>query len=330
MQMPKATLMNRCWSDVPLVGLGTWKISPQDCAATIDHAMKIGYRAFDCACDYGNEPNVGAALKNAMKTYRVERHELFITGKLWCTFMDPIHVEAACRKSLHDLDLTYMDLYLIHFPIALAYVDPKIRYPPGWTLEGETQPPNAFCDAGLTYSNVTLASTWKALEALVPLGLTRNLGVANFNCTLLRELLKTAQIPPRVNQIEFHPYLAHTAMLKFCARHKIQVIAFHSFGGESLLELGNTTAQTTPALLTHPMVEKIAQKHKSSSAQVLLRWALEQGATVIPKSIQPDRLKANFEVMAMKLDELDMEELKTLDRNLHFNDPNDFADTPIW
>mmetsp|Transcript_21903 Transcript_21903/g.52115 ORF Transcript_21903/g.52115 Transcript_21903/m.52115 type:complete len:326 (+) Transcript_21903:123-1100(+) len=322
--------LDRVWNEIPCIGLGTWKISQKDCMGTIDEAMRIGYRAFDCACDYDNEQQVGEALACAMKKHGVQRHDLFITSKLWCTFMETEHVESACRRTLSDLNLEYLDLYLIHFPIALKYVDPTVRYPPGWTYEIEAQP-NRLCDAGLVYSNVTTQQTWQAMEELVKLGLTKHIGVANFNCALLRDLLKYAEIRPKVNQIELHPYLAHNAMLKFCERQGIQVTAFHSFGGQSLLELGNELAKTTPALLEHPTVREVAEKHELSTAQVLLRWALERGATVIPKSINPERLQANIDVThVIGLDEEDMARLNSLDRNLHFNDPNDFADTPIW
>lgn len=329
----------RVWKDIPLVGLGTWKISKKDCMRTIDEAMRIGYRAFDCACDYGNEMAVGDALACAMQKHGVQRHELFITSKLWCTFMAPEHVESACRRSLQDLKLDYVDLYLIHFPIALQYVDPDVRYPPGWAHENPAHA-NGMCDAGLVYANVTTEQTWHAMERLVDVGLTKHVGVANFNCALLRDVLKYARIRPRVNQIELHPYLAHDAMLKFCKRHEIQVTAFHSFGGQSLLELGSELARDTPSLLEHLTVRQVAKKHARSTAQVLLRWALERGATVIPKSICPERLQANFDVSCWTndndnddidgLDQDDMTALANLDRNLHFNDPNDFADTPIW
>lgn len=321
----------RVWKELPSVGLGTWKIAKEDTAKTIDLAMEIGYRAFDCACDYANEQEVGVALKEAMKKHGVDRSELFITSKLWCTFMEPQHVQEACERTLNDLQLEYLDLYLIHFPIALKYVDPKVRYPPGWAFDPTNPQPNDRNDAGLIYSNATIRETWEAMEQLVSLGLVKNIGVANFNPALLTDLLKYAKIRPKVNQIELHPYLAHDALLKLCKREGVQVTAFHSFGGQSLLELGNELAQQTPALLQHPEIQRLSEKYKKTTAQVLLRWALERGATVIPKSSNPDRLRENFDVCdGFHLDEQDMESLAALDKNLHFNDPKDFADTPIW
>lgn len=324
--------MQRVWQELPRVGLGTWKISKEDTAKTINVAMQIGYRAFDCACDYGNEAEVGLALQEAMKNHGVDRSELFITGKLWCTFMEPQHVQEACERTLKDLQLDYLDLYLIHFPIALKYVDPKVRYPPGWAFDPMNPMPNERNDVGLIYSTPTIRETWKAMEQLVVMNWVKNIGVANFNPALLTDLLKSAEIRPKVNQIELHPYLAHNALLKLCKREGIQVIAFHSFGGQSLLELGNELAHETPPLLHHPEIQRLSQKYKKTTAQVLLRWALERGATVIPKSSNPDRLRENFNVCddEFHLDEHDMASLAALDQNLHFNDPKDFADTPIW
>lgn len=323
-------MQQQVWKQLPSVGLGTWKISPKDCAATIDEAMKIGYRAFDCACDYGNEEQVGQALQAAMKKHSVQRSELFITSKLWCTFMEPEHVKEACQRSLTDLQMDYLDLYLVHFPIALRYVAPSVRYPPGWAYDPSISK-NTQNDAGLEYSTATIRDTWEAMEKLVKEGLVKHIGVANFNCALLTDLLKTASIPPKVNQLEIHPYLAHDSMLKFCRRKNIQVTAFHSFGGQSLIELGNPVAKSTQALLEHPVVQCIADQKQATTAQVLLRWALERGLTVIPKSSNPARLAQNFAAAnTLTLDEEDMARLAALNQNLRFNDPRDFADTDIW
>lgn len=170
------------------------------------------------------------------------------------------------------------------------------------------------------------------MENLVKLGLVKNIGVANFNCALLMDLLKYATIPPAINQIELHPYLYHDPLVNYCHDNNIQITAFHSFGGQSLVELGNPTAINTPALLQHEVVAKIAAKVERTSAQVLLRWALERGCAIIPKSTNTKRLGENIEVLDPKcaLAREDMAELAKLNQNLHFNDPGDFAQTPIW
>lgn len=310
---------------MPKVGLGTWKIPNDQCVSVVKEAiLNQGYRLIDCACDYGNEVEVGEALTQVLADQTLQRHELFITSKLWVTYMEPQYVQAACERTLRDLNLDYLDMYLIHFPISLQYVDPKVRYPPGWKVHEE--------DAGVTYSNATIRETWTAMENLVQLGLVKNIGVANFNCALLMDLLKYATIPPAINQIELHPYLYHDPLVSFCHGHDIHVTAFHSFGGQSLVELGNPTAISTPALLQHDVVSKLAAKYQLTNAQILLRWALERGCAIIPKSTQPHRLRENIHVLdpSCALSKDDMAELATLNQNLHFNDPKDFANTPIW
>lgn len=117
---------------MPLVGFGTWKIPEESCAEIVYEAIKAGYQLIDCACDYGNEHKVGEGIKMAIAENQITREKLFVTSKLWNTFHRPEHVEAACRRSLSDLGLDYLDLYLIHFPISLKYVDPAERYPPEW------------------------------------------------------------------------------------------------------------------------------------------------------------------------------------------------------
>lgn len=308
-------------AQMPKLGLGTWKIHKESCADTVYKAIELGYRLLDCACDYGNEVEVGRGLQKAIDAGIVKREDMFITSKLWCTFMDPEHVQEAFEKSLADLGCGYLDLYLIHFPIALKYVDPKVRYPPGWAFDDES---------GLVYSNATLQQTWEAMEKLVDTGLVKNIGVANYNCTLIREVLKYARIPPAVNQIELHPYLHHQPLVNMCQKNGIQLTAFQSLGGQSLVELGNDLAIETPNLLQHDTVSKIASKHGMSTAQVLLSWAMQRNIAVIPKSNNVDRLRENLNSTNYTLDGSDMSELAALDQNLHFNDPKDFADTPLW
>lgn len=125
---------------MPKVGLGTWKIPKEQCVPVVKEAiLNQGYRLIDCACDYGNEEEVGQALTQVFGGGRLQRHEVFITSKLWVTYMEPQYVQAACERTLKDLNLEYLDMYLIHFPISLQYVDPKVRYPPGWKVNEEDE-----------------------------------------------------------------------------------------------------------------------------------------------------------------------------------------------
>ena len=152
----------------------------------------------DGACDYGNEKEVGQGIKRALDDGLVKREELFITSKLWNTFHRKEHVKPALQRTLSDLQLEYLDLYVIHFPVHLKYVDPAVRYPPEW---------NHTDELGMVEDNVAYSETWFAMEELVKEGLARSIGVSNIGTALLREVYNYSTIKPAVLQIELHPYL---------------------------------------------------------------------------------------------------------------------------
>jgi D-xylose reductase len=162
---------------MPLAGLGLWKIPKDVCANTVYEAIKIGYRLLDGACDYGNEVEVGHGIKRAIDDGIVKREDLFLVSKLWNTFHRPEHVKPALQKTLKDLQVEYLDLYLIHFPISLKYVDPSVRYPPEWIHDPSGPSPRMEPDHEVTYE-----STWHAMEALKTEGLTRSIGCSNIGC----------------------------------------------------------------------------------------------------------------------------------------------------
>lgn len=161
----------------------------------------------------------------------VKRSDLFVTSKLWNTYHRPEHVEAACRKTLADLGLDYLDLYLIHFPIPLKFVPFETRYPPEWTHDpsGENV---------MVPDPVSISETWSAMESLVEKGLVKDIGVANFNAALILELLKKSKIKPAVNQIELHPHLSQDRLVEFCKAKGIAVTGFSPLGSGSYIELG--------------------------------------------------------------------------------------------
>lgn len=165
--------------------------------SVVSKALEIGWRHVDSACDYGNEKEVGEGIAEAMGKHGIKREDLFVTSKLWNTYHSPEHVEAACRKSLDDLGLDYLDLYLIHFPISLKFVPFEDRYPPEWVHDPSSKTENVMVPA-----DVPIADTWRAMESLVAKGLVKNIGVANFNASLLLQLMKTAKIKPAMLQIE--------------------------------------------------------------------------------------------------------------------------------
>jgi D-xylose reductase len=222
---------------MPTVGFGMWKIAKDQTAEATYQAIKAGYRLIDQACDYGNEKECGEGIKKAIDEGLVKREELWVTSKLWNTFHRKEHVKAACQKSLKDLGLDYLDLYLIHFPIALKYVDPEVRYPPEWIFDPSSAEPRMEED------NVSYQETWRAMEELAKEGLTKNIGCSNIGTTMLRDVLNYAEVKPAVLQVEMHPYNTQDKLLRFCDSKGIAVTAFSSFGAGSYVELGMATVQ---------------------------------------------------------------------------------------
>jgi diketogulonate reductase-like aldo/keto reductase len=188
-------------------------------------------RAFDCACDYGNEVEVGEGIQRALKEGIVKREDLFITSKLWNTYHAKEHVELAARKSLTDLQLDYFDLYLVHFPISMKFVPFEVRYPPEWIYDPTAGNPR------IEQVYIPVQETWTAMEQLVDKNLSRAIGLCNFNVQGLTDILSYATRRPVVLQIELHPYLQQQQLVDFCTRNNIQVTGFSPLGSSSYIEL---------------------------------------------------------------------------------------------
>lgn len=303
---------------LPAIGLGTWKIPSATLPGLVPEAVSAGYRHFDCACDYGNEPAAGEGLRRALASGLCSRDDLWITSKLWNTYHHPDHVRAACERSLRDLGLDELDLYLVHFPVALAYVPFEERYPPGWLHDPAAERP------AMKPVRIPFADTWGAMEALVGAGLAKRIGVCNFTTGMLRDLLSYAAVPPQVLQVEMHPYLTQPRLLRYCRDESIVVTAFSPFGASSYLPL--KMAEEGESVLADPVVLAIAAAHHRTPAQVLLRWAVQRGTATIPKTQDVARLRENLAVFDFELDDGEMAELGALDRGRRFNDPADFGE----
>uniref|UniRef100_A0A7S2CTY2 NADP-dependent oxidoreductase domain-containing protein n=1 Tax=Haptolina brevifila TaxID=156173 RepID=A0A7S2CTY2_9EUKA len=305
---------------MPAVGLGLWKVPKAVCASTVTSAIRMGYRHLDSACDYGNEKEVGQGIKAAIDEGLVTREELWVTSKLWNTYHRKEHVEAACQRTLADLSLSYVDLYLVHFPIALKYVPPSVRYPPEWIYDPDAVAPKMEID-----ESVPFRETWEGMEQLASLGVCKNIGVCNVNTALLRDLLSYASIPPAVLQMELHPYLQQPKLLRFCAENSIAVTGFSPLGAGSYVELGGATM--AESALNDATVTRLAKAHGVSPAQLLLRWALQRGISVVPKSSKPERLTQNLALSGFELSDEQMAEMATLDRHHRYNDPGVFCES---
>ncbi|KAI9853105.1 MAG: NAD(P)H-dependent D-xylose reductase (XR) [Thelocarpon superellum] len=306
---------------MPLVGFGLWKVRKDTCADQVYNAIKVGYRLFDGACDYGNEREAGEGVARAIKDGLVKRDDLFLVSKLWNSFHDHEQVEAACKKQLSDWGISYFDLYIVHFPISLKYVDPSVRYPPEWTYDGKK----------VVAGTATIQETWTAMERLYDSKLARSIGISNFSGSLIMDLFRYARVRPAVLQIEHHPYLVQPNLTEYARSEGLAITAYSSFGPQSFLELDFKKASATPLLFENPSVASIAAKHGKTPAQVLLRWSTQRGIAVIPKSNDPERLQQNLHVTTFELAQEDIEAISALDRNLRFNNPMDYLGTfPIF
>lgn len=302
---------------MPAVGLGLWKLLNEAAPRLVEQAIVVGYRHLDSACDYGNEPAVGEGIRRALSARVCRREDLWVTSKLWNTYHAVEHVRAAVERTLQDLRLDYLDLYLIHFPIALRNVPFDVRYPPGWVYDPAADKPR------MEPVKVPLADTWGAMEELVGAGLVRNIGVCNYNVALVRDLLSYATVPPAVLQVELHPMLAQEKLLRFCREQGIAVTAFSPLGAPSYVPLDMARAEES--VMESDVVKQAAGRHGKTPAQVVLRWGIQRGTAVIPKTSRVERLRENLAVFDFQLSAGEMAAISALDRNRRFNDPGEFC-----
>ncbi|MEB3264055.1 MAG: aldo/keto reductase [Synechococcus sp.] len=287
---------------MPLLGLGTWKSAPGEVGAAVREAIRLGYRHIDCASVYANEPEVGEAIRGAIEAGEVSREELWITSKLWCNAHGRDNVEPALRRTLADLQLEWLDLYLIHWPVP---IQPGVALP---SSGSDLLPPEA----------VPLSSTWEGMEAALEAGLTRHIGVSNFSSHKLHELLSHGRIRPEVNQVERHPLLQQPALVAACATEGIHITAYSPLGSSD--RPAGLKRADEPVLLENPVIGAIAAEHGCSPAQVLIAWQLQGGISTIPKSVNPARLRQNLEAAAIELTPGDLERIAGLDQHLRLVD----------
>jgi alcohol dehydrogenase (NADP+) len=262
----------------PALGFGTWRAGPGVLAATLKEAVKAGFRHIDCARVYRNEKEIGEVLKEILAqpdVYGVKREDLFITSKLWNHDHAPVHVAAAARRSLSDLGLDHLDLYLVHWPVA-------------WTHNGadELFPVNAA--GGADEQVVPLEVTWAAMEQLVDQGLVKSIGVSNFNEKQLRSLLPQCRIKPVTNQIEVHAGLPQNALRAVHAELGLTTTAY--------CPLGIGSDDPAKGLIADPIILELAKHEGRTPADFLLRFTLHLGCATLSKSVTPDRIRQNANI----------------------------------
>ncbi|CAK7244611.1 MAG: NAD(P)H-dependent D-xylose reductase (XR) [Sporothrix thermara] len=315
--MPQKTIKLASGQEMPLVGFGLWKVPKETAAETVYNAIKTGYRLFDGAYDYQNEKEAGEGVRRAISEGVVKREDIFITTKLWNNYHRREHVLQMGRHQNETWGLGYIDLYLIHFPCALKYIDPaKLKYP-AWWMDAE--------HSIVELDKVPVQETWQALEQLVDEGITRSIGVSNFQAQLLTDVISYARHPVSSLQIEHHPYLVQPGLVDTARENGVAVTAYSSFGPQSFLELPPDFSKraTSIALLFEAVpVAALAAKYGKTPAQILLRWATQRGIAVIPKSNNPARLAENLDVASgFDLTVEELAAISNLDLDLRFNDP---------
>ncbi len=289
-------------AEMPAIGLGTFgsdKYSHEQVAEAVKAAAAYGYRHFDCASVYSNEHVIGKALREIMSG-GIKREELWITSKLWNDMHDPDDVIRSCKKSLADLQLDYLDLYLVHWPFPNFHA-------PGCDVTSRN--PNAK-----PYIHENYMLTWRSMERLVDEGLVKNIGTSNMTIPKLELVLRDARIIPAVNEMEIHPHLQQAELFNYLVKKGIQPIGFSPLGSPSRPERDKTADDTVD--MEDPVIVKAAEKRGVHPAAICLKWAMQRGQVTIPFSIKEYQYKANIDALAKNpLTDEEMDEISKIDKN---------------
>ncbi|XP_065183513.1 aldose reductase A-like [Sycon ciliatum] len=301
---------------VPALGFGTWLVDADVVGKALLEAAEVGYRHFDCAERYQNQRAIGKAFQQLWeKGYK--REDFFITSKLWCTRHDK--AEESCCRTLADLQLEYLDLYLVHFPEAF----------PAETSE-EVMAVNCmiFDETGgdSPYAQVTVKETWAGMETVVDKGLARSIGISNFAVSEIQDLLTYARIRPAVNQVELHPYNSSPALVEYCAKESIVVTGYTSLANPYFLNEVDPDNPRRAGVKLEPLMQNekvlsIGKSHGKTAAQVLLRWGVQRGCSVLIRSLRRERLQENAGIFDFELTSSEMETLSSLNRDFKLVNP---------
>jgi alcohol dehydrogenase (NADP+) len=299
-RVPKRTLSTG--AAMPAIGLGTFgsdQISGEMVASAVADAARLGYRHFDCAAVYGNEALIGEALQRVLAS-GVAREELWITSKLWNDRHDEADVIPAFMQSLNDLQLDYLDLYLIHWPF-------PNHHAPGVDVTARDQ-------AAQPYIHANYMKTWRQLEKLVSMGLVRHIGTSNMTIPKLELLLRDATIKPTVNEMELHPHFQQPELFDYVCSQEIAPIAYSPIGSPARPTRDRTPEDTVD--IEDPVIVEIAARHNIHPAVVCVKWSVQRGATPIPFSTKRRNYLANLRaVVSDPLRDEEMAAIAKIDKN---------------
>ncbi|WP_228516810.1 aldo/keto reductase [Curtobacterium flaccumfaciens] len=298
---PRTARRLRSGAEVPPVGLGTFgsdRYGPAQVAQAVADGIRAGYRLIDCAAVYGNEAEVGEALRVAFTT--TDRSEFFVMSKVWNDAHEPDAAEHSVRQSVNDLGVEYLDALFVHWPFPNSHA------------------PHADTDArdpqAAPYNHERFMRLWQRLEALVDQGLIRHLGTSNMTISKLRLVLRDATVPPALNEMELHPCFQQPELFQFCVDHDIQPIGYSPMGSPSRPERDRTEDDVVD--IEHPIVVDIARAHGVHPTAICLKWAVARGQVPIPFSVKPHQLAANLEAATTDpLTPVEIERLRSAERN---------------
>lgn len=296
-KVPNVKLSNG--KEIPVIGLGTWKSKPGQVLDAVKIAIDTGYRHIDCALAYQNETEVGQAIKEKIDSKVIKREDIFITSKAWNTYHRREKVLECCKRSLADLGLDYLDLYLVHWPMAYQ--------------EGDELFPKNEKDEMIT-SDIDFIETWKGMEDCYEKGLVKSIGLSNFNSEQIKKVLDICKIKPVMLQVECHPYLNQNKLIEFCKKHDIAITAYSPLGSPDR----PWVKPDEPSLMEDSRIKKLAEKYNKSPAQILLRFNVQRDVVVIPKSVTEERIRSNFEIFDFELSSEEMSNISNFKENYRY------------